>query len=365
MTTSFRGSFHAASRAALVAAATLALAAGLSPATPATSATSAAGTSSRPAPSTVLDVRGLEQGDPPAVAWSERRSGRTVIHGTGGTRTPAPNRLDQFAPMGSGHVIQTIGAGAAVTRWIGADGTPGRGEWRSGYGLAVSSGGGAVAFTGRRGQVRVIDSEGDRVLRMPSVPGRGLHTPAVVLGEDCKESDTSNGCAIMVNSTRRWLSWVTSSHGIVDRTPVQTVSTGRGRWLGGIVSRTDTGTCNTMRRGTRPVWTTCRNQLSVISPDKRHLVGTPAYADGFGPTRLDLLDLRTGDRVRSFVSDRQGRSATYFDEVWEDADHLLVVTFQAQEWAIVRLGTDGSMEYAVPPRADSGDMTRPLYLTKG
>ena len=44
--------------------------------------------SSRPAPTTVLDVRGLEQGDPPAVAWSERRSGRTVIHGTGGTTHP-------------------------------------------------------------------------------------------------------------------------------------------------------------------------------------------------------------------------------------------------------------------------------------
>ena len=48
----------------------------------------------------------------PPSAWSERRSGRTVIHGTGGATTPAPNRLDQFAPMGPGYVIQTIGVGA-------------------------------------------------------------------------------------------------------------------------------------------------------------------------------------------------------------------------------------------------------------
>jgi hypothetical protein len=317
------------------------------------------------APRQVLDVSDLDTGAAPRLAWSERTSGsRVTIHGPDGT-TPAAGNVRVFAPMGSGYVVQTGGVRPPRVRWIGADGTPGPREWRTGYGLAVSSGGEAVAFTGRRGQVRVIDSEGDRVLRMPSVPGRGLHTPAVVLGEDCKESDTSNGCAIMVNSTRRPLSWVTSSHGIVDRTPFQTVSTGRGRWLGGIVSRTDTGTCNAMRRGARTAWTTCRNQLSVISPDNQHLVGTPAYADGFGPTRLDLLDLRSGDRVRSFVADRKGRSATYFDQVWEDAEHLLVVTFQADEWAIVRIGTDGSMEYAVAPRRDGGDMEAPFHLQAG
>lgn len=332
--------------------------------TPATGAPTASGERAA-APRQVFDVSDLETGDAPSVAWSERTgASRVTIHGAGGT-TPAAGDLRAFAPMGSGYVVQTGGARPPTVRWIAADGTPGRGEWRTGPGLAVSAGGEAVAFTGRRGQVRVIDSEGDRVLRMPSVPGRGLHAPAAVLGEDCKESATSNGCAVMVNSTRRPLSWVTSSHGIVDRTGFQTVSTGRGRWLGGIVSRTDTGTCNLMRRGTRRAWTTCRNQLSVISPDKARLVGTPAYSDGFGPTRLDLLDLRTGDRLRSWTADRRGRSATYFDQVWEDADHLLVVTFQADEWAVVRLGTDGSMEYAVAPRRDRGSMESPFVLQKG
>lgn len=317
------------------------------------------------APRQVFDVSDLAKGPAPQVAWSERTgTGRMTIHGPAGT-TPAAGDVRAFAPMGSGYVVQTGGARPPRVRWIAADGTPGRREWRSGYGLAVSAGGEAVAFTGRRGRVRVIDSDGDRVLRMPSVPGRGLHSPAVVLGEDCRDSATSNGCAVMVNSTRRPLSWVTSSHGIVDRTPFQTVSTGAGRWLGGITSRSDTGTCSVMRRGARAAWRTCRNQLSAISPDRRHLVGTPAYADGFGPTRLDLIELRTGDRVRSWTPDRRGRSATYFDQAWEDPQHLLVVTFQADEWAIVRLGTDGSMEYAVPPRPDGGDMERPLYLTTG
>ena len=66
--------------------------------------------------------------------------------------------------------------------------------------------------------------------------------------------------------------------------------------------------------------------------------------------------------ARSFASARNGRSATYFDEVWEDAEHVLVVTFQADKWAVVRLGIDGSMEYAVAPRRRSMDTGTPFQL---
>jgi hypothetical protein len=354
MTTSFRAVF----RAALVAGATLALAAGLSPVGPATSAPA---TGSRPAPTTVLDVRGLEQGAPPAVAWSERRPGRTVIHGAGGARTPAPNRLDQFAPMGSGHVIQTIGAGGARTRWIGADGTPGRREWRTGYGLAVSAQGKAVAFSGRAGKVWSIDEAGDRVLSFNPVPITGKGQAVALFGEDCKESATSTGCSVHVNGPRR--AYYTSSHGIVDRPPhLRLTSTGRGRWLGGITSLSDTGSCSAMLRSWKVAWRTCDNQLSDISPDNRHVLGTPAYADGFGPGTLDLLTTADGSVARSFTSARNGRSATYFDEVWEDAGHVLVVTYQADRWAVVRLGVDGSMEYAVAPRRGTIDLRAPFQL---
>ena len=44
-----------------------------------------------------------------------------------------------------------------------ADGSPGRREWRTGYGLAVSAQGRAVAFSGRAGKVWSIDEAGDRV----------------------------------------------------------------------------------------------------------------------------------------------------------------------------------------------------------
>ena len=101
-------------RTALLAATTLALTSSVAASLAPTSYADPAAPTSRTAARTVLDVSDLEQGAPPAIAWSERRSGRTVIHGTAGTTTPVSNRLDQFAPMGSGHVVQTTGTGAFV-----------------------------------------------------------------------------------------------------------------------------------------------------------------------------------------------------------------------------------------------------------
>jgi hypothetical protein len=317
----------------------------------------------RGAPRTVLDVRDLDLGAPPALAWTEHRGGRTVIHGPGGTSTPVPNTIVQLAPMGSGYVIQTSLGRLATVRWVGADGSPGRREWRTGYGLAVSPRGQAVAFAGRRGRVWTIDQEGDRVFSFTPVPITATGRAVTMAGENCKEGegDPGHGCSIVVNGPRR--AFYTSSHGIVDTVPrLRQATTGRGRWLGGTTSSSDTGSCSAMLRSWRVAWRTCDNQLSDISPDNRHVLGTPAYADGFGPTALDVLTTTDGSTVHAFTSARNGRSATYFDEVWEDAEHVLVVTYQAGEWAVVRLGVDGSMEYAVAPVRRSMDGPTPFHL---
>ncbi len=349
---------HTIARSGVVATTAVLLAASLGAPTQAGPAAEAPRSS---APRTVLDVSDLDQGAPPALAWTERRSGRTVIHGTSGVPTPVANRVDQFAPMGSGYVVQTFG-GRSTTRWIGADGSPGRREWRAGYGLAVSAGGGTVAFSGRGGKVWSIDQDGDRVLTFNPVPITGKGRAVAVFGEDCQEGEASNGCTIYVNGAR---AWYTSSHGIVDRAPhLRLASTGRGPWLGGITSVNDFGSCSAMLRSWNVRWRTCDNQLGGISPDNQHVLGTPAYADGFGPLVLDLLATADGSVVRTFAAKRDGTSATYFDEVWEDADHVLVVTYQEGEWAVVRLGVDGSMEYAVAPRRGSMDTSSPFSLQK-
>jgi hypothetical protein len=313
----------------------------------------------RKVPTTPLDLRDIPTGTPPAIGWGETGPRRTLLHAPDGTTARAPRRVVNAVPLGDGWVVQVGGRGWPSVRQLRADGSVRR-EWqRTGYGLAVSPEGGAVAFTIKGGKVRVLDRGGRRVTRMPAVPARWT-SPAVVTGDDCRESETSTGCAVLVGNERGTMSWATSSHGIVDTLPFRSVTTGRGPWVGGYTSFSDEGSCSVMRRGLRVRWTTCRNSLSAISPDERHVLGLPAYLDGLGPGRLDLLDLRTGQRVRSWTSSRRD-SVVYFDEVWEDADHVLVVTFDGDEtWSVVRLGLDGSLEYAVPPRR-SGEFG-PLHL---
>lgn len=348
-------SMKTSSRAALLAVTALALASSVLP-----SGRAAPASEARP---TVLDVRGLDQGEPPAIAWAERKAGGTVIHGPDGTTTPVADELVAFAPMGSGYVVQTGLERPTTVRWIGADGTPGRREWRTGHGLAVSARGKAIAFAGRNGRVWTIDKEGDRHFRFNRVPMNRIVSAAAVTGENCKEGEgkPGYGCMIAVNGPHR--TFYTNSHGIVDRVPrLRQTTTGRNSWLGGITSVSDMGSCSAMLRTWRVKWRTCDNQLSDISPGNDHVIGTPAYADGFGPGALDILDLRDGSIVRAFTYARNQHTATYFDEVWEDADHVLVVTYQDGKWAIVRLGVDGSMEYAVAPRKASMDDAFPFRL---
>lgn len=311
---------------------------------------------------TVFDVSDLETGAPPKLVWSKQSGSESIIHGPNGTTT-VEGQLNAVAPMGTGLVVQVFRGGSTVTRWIGADGRPGRSGWRTGYGLATSADGRAVAFTTRGGGVKVIDQAGDRVVTMPPIPSDQFGQPAYVTNGYCQEDETSNGCTVLVNSSNSKGSWYVSSHGIVDKTGFKRVSTARGRWTGAYTKFEYTGgTCSAMTRNRKITWRTCDNAFSDISPDTQHVLGTPAYADGFGPTGLDVLDLRTGAVERSFRSTRKAVT-TYFDEVWEDSTHLLVVTYQDGEFAVVRLGLDGSMEYAVAPIADKdGDMASPFHL---
>jgi len=315
-------------------------------------------------PVTDLDTQGLATGASPAIAWAERSGGTTTLHRPDGTTTQIEGRrVTALAPMGSGYMIQTRGRAGRhpAILFMGADGTPGRRSWRSGYGVAVSPQGRAVAFTVKRGGIRVVDSEGDRVLRFPSVDAPGYATPVAVSGEDCREDETSNGCAVLVaHNGRRPRSFVSSSHGITDLLPWKLVGDVEGPWAGGIVKLKDDGSCSTMTRSYKVRWRTCANIVSDISPGKDYVLGTPPYADGFGPGTLDVLDLRTGERVRTWTS-TSTVVTSYFDEVWEDDEHVLLTTYQDGRWAVVRLSLDGSMEYAVEPR--KGDMfAKPFQL---
>ena len=91
----------------------------------------------------------------------------------------------------------------------------------------------------------------------------------------------------------------------------------------------------------------CDYSFLGVSPDGRFADVTHPYLDGIGNGWAAILD-RDGTEVARFAPAEGGFTG---DQVWQDDEHLLVVTYdyQAQEWGLVRLGVDGSQEVVAGP----------------
>jgi hypothetical protein len=114
------------------------------------------------------------------------------------------------------------------------------------------------------------------------------------------------------------------------------------------------------RRG-RPRWQTCDHRLLDTSPDGRHLLGMVGPSR-YGRVRAVSLFTRAGDLVAEWARP----PGTRIEEVrWEDAGHVLAVVHSGAEWSLVRVGTDGSVEYALAPRDLHAQDSTPLRLPMG
>jgi hypothetical protein len=92
-------------------------------------------------------------------------------------------------------------------------------------------------------------------------------------------------------------------------------------------------------------WTTCDRELVAFAPDDRHVLavaGSLYYRDVRGVALLD----RQGTVLAEWA---RGPHQLIDDVAWEDPGHALAVVWDRGRWSIVRLGLDGSAEYAVPP----------------
>jgi hypothetical protein len=323
-------------------------------------------------PSEILDVGGLPTGAKPGLAYARLDYHGTVqrggtIHALDGSTVPLPPySLNEFVPFGNDWVVDLVDPdnGDEFVAFVSGEGEYSEPRPVSG-GIAVSPGGNVVAWTGLDGTVYAAHAKTGDVLTLPKIPSKGPYRTVGVTSEDCKEGRTSDaGCSVIVNGGGgRPGVYVTTSHGIVDSVPRMLAATSsQGRRVGGMysVDEDTASSCSRMRSNfTRMLWKTCDNILDSIAPDGRHLVGLPGYLDGFGPNALDILSMSDGRPVRSWSG--SAAAATYFDQVWEDSTHLLIRTFQNHRWAIVRVGVDGSLEYALEPvKADS--LKSPIVL---
>ncbi len=110
--------------------------------------------------------------------------------------------------------------------------------------------------------------------------------------------------------------------------------------------------------GGAQLWATCDHRLVEFSPDGARILATGSVGDGIGETQLAVLDARTGAVALDLGTVDQ---AFIGQMVWEDDTHVLATVFEGGRWAVLRIGLDGSREYAVPP-VSGEDLDSPFVL---
>jgi hypothetical protein len=335
-------------------------------ATPPTATTS--GTEPPPTPSAtakpatgkpvVLSFRGLEQGHAPDLLPYLRHTpdapgGWSLVDPDGSVR-PLTRAYAQFAKAGPGMVGLTYDGDRPVAYLLdGRLRDVSRVDAAEG-GLAVSPDGSIVGWLGADRSPHFVEDAGRREGSLPKVAGGSGLAAILVDGTTCQEGEGGNGCAAFVNSADSSKAWSSISHGIVDTVPgvVHIGDVADGGEMLGMTSISDEGSCwglfKVWKR--QPRWETCDYTLFDFSPSGERILAGPAYLDGFGQGIAAVLD-RSGQVLAEWHSLDQ---AAILGTTWEDEDHVLVSAFQDDQYAVIRVGLDGTVEFALPPVADAG-----------
>jgi len=244
---------------------------------------------------------------------------------------------------------------------------------RSSWGLSVNRPHSVAAWLTPAGQVTIWEgwASEPRPLGEP-VPGNDVRLGPITGSADVAPGQTGpncqqSSCTVIVNvHDGPGQPWEVSQSGSQplhdgDFLDVRDVSTA-GLTIG-LTKATDFDTCSKLVGGGEfQGFSTCKDQLATFSPDGRLIQAWPSYFDGLGPGGIAMYDLE-GNRLFERSSTRQAQSY-YRGETWEDDTRMLASTYQDGQWAIVRIASDGSMEYAVAPAKGPYDAS-PFILPTG
>ncbi len=312
---------------------------------------------------TPFPTTGLAVGDAPGISYGFASKptfgeGNWKLLRPDGTTLRLPRLTwSAWAPMGDGAIgmagteagpeLQRVsGTGAVRTRMV------------QHFGLAVSPDDEIVGWLGDHGRAQVVEGGGTRHFAMPRVP-HGSDIAAIDGEQTCQEQEPEGGgCSVFVHRGRHV--WVSTSHGIVARVgPMLSVSdvNQHGRVLGLDTRRTaHHGDCWGVfePRGHR-VFRTCRYFLDSFSPDGHRVLAERSQTRWSSVRRFAILG-RDGHVVRAWTFDAS-RHRGLNQLTWEDSHHLLGVLMAHHTWGLVRIGTDGTVEYAGPTVAQTDEFT--------
>jgi hypothetical protein len=313
-----------------------------------------------------ITLDGVKQGDEPHVGYATdglwHNSGLGVDLGAGG------KRVVEVAPFKGGYLVASqTDSGNLSARVVDETGAPVGPSWPTDGGFAVSEGGTVAAFVQPDGTPVAV--QGQTSYELPKIPGGTGFEAVAVIGEDCSPPVApAGGCAVwVVSKGEHPATWgVTSDH--VGRSDLEIQSVASINMVGELAAgitevKDDLSTCSDVVRIEDPkatrLWSTCDYRFDSFSSDGKHLLAKGSVGSGIGESQLAVLDAETGKVQLDLRTVDQ--AFIYSSVVWEDDSHVLAIVFEKGQWAILRIGLDGSREYAVPP-VDGEDVDSPFAL---
>lgn len=297
-----------------------------------------------------LALAGLREGASPAHGYSADGTWQLPVAANG--LSALRGRVADAVAVKDGVMVAMRTGGGEQTAWfIYAQGGTSEQSWPIEGGFAVSDGGTVAAFVEPDGTVVAVQDRGTQSFELGRIPAGSGFSAVGVQGESCSGRSQAASCTVYVTTAgqepRTYVATPDQEPRELDTGLLAVDDVAADGRVAGMLSATDDGSCSeVLASSLRPVWKTCDHQLGSFSPDGEHLSAFPAYVDGAGSSELAVLDARTGAVVLDLHTIKDAYVAQV---VWEDETHLLAVVGQGSRAAILRIGLDGSREYAVPP----------------
>jgi hypothetical protein len=315
---------------------------------------------------TAFPTTGLPTGARPRIAFAratrpEFLGGNYRLHRPDGTTLRLGYlALGRWSALGRGAFgIAATEAGPELQR-IDATGRIVRRRFLTHFGLAVSPDHTIVSWLDDRSRPHDLEGGGSREFTLPRVP-HGDSVGAVWGVRTCKEQfPEGGGCTIFVNAARNRGVFVSTSHGIVDTAgPMLHVTdvnqAGRVTGLASRATSTSPACWGVFTPSGHRAWRTCSYRLDSFATDGRRVLGVHTQVRWDSVSRFAILRA-DGTVARAYTFDaRRNRSLRRL--TWEDPTHLLGVLRAGTTWSIVRIGVDGTVEYAVPPVPAANEFT--------
>ena len=107
------------------------------------------------------------------------------------------------------------------------------------------------------------------------------------------------------------------------------------------------------------VWDTCDHRIGPFSPSGAYVAGIDPEADGPGSPTISVLDAATGEELMTFEAALPRRTVGGFwtQMAWDGDEALVARLWRGEDYFMMRLGLDGSVQRIDIPSAGASGLT--------